>query len=813
MMKTQSTLVAVVIGAAAFIYGGLETAAMPPQQQPEPRKSYAEIVVPQEATAFTRETGTIASPAPADQGAILWNKALKAYSAGSFDAEPLLEEYVSLYPASSLANRAQLLLADVAFFRHDWPEALARYNDADISGLAGYDRSLYAYRKALSLIKTGHFPQARTELRLLSGDKFTDIRNFYTAYLDYIEGDFSAAYKGFSKVKSGIPGLDAGYYLCQIEYSRGNYEKVIDTAGRMTLKNPVPELVPEMLRISGMSFFKLGKYTPARDDLREYLAQCKGTPDAEALYALGVIDYEDANYMEAEKRFAPVTERTGTLGQSAWLYLGQCRLHNGDTQGAVLAFEKASAYETDPDVAQTSLYNYLTALTRGGTVPFSKSTELMESYLQRWPDSPHAREVEEYIAASYYNDHNYVGAVEYIDGLRRPGAQLKKILQKALYQQGVILAANGKSSQSESWLRRAAAMQDQDRDLALESRLWLADALYKAGNFKAAADDYRIFTGKAAAGSNRTLAYYNLGYAEFQQGKYEAAAADFLKALDARPALAPRLADDARMRRADCLYYTGRYAEAASLFSNAARSSATNADYAAYRAALISGRTDGPRKKIQELTAFVKNYPDSKWVSQALLEKALTHEELGETSLAAEAYRKRLAITPDADIDELMRAARTGDTDGNAPADQLEILQRIRRGADLSAAETAEMSLYEANALARLNRDAEADAIYTSLARNPESLAGATAAVTLAERLNSHADYQKAFDMMEAFTDAGTPHQYWMARGFIALADAAAGLGNTRLAREYLEALSSNYPGNEADITSAINSRLKKLKR
>ena len=65
---------------------------------------------------------------------------------------------------------------------------------------------------------------------------------------------------------------------------------------------------------------------------------------------------------------------------------------------------------------------------------------------------------------------------------------------------------------------------------------------------------------------------------------------------------------------------------------------------------------------------------------------------------------------------------------------------------------------------------------------------------------------------MEEFTEPGTPHQYGLARGFITLADAYAGLGEKSLAREYVATLQENYPGQESDIRSMISSRLKKWK-
>ena len=85
--------------------------------------------------------------------------------------------------------------------------------------------------------------------------------------------------------------------------------------------------------------------------------------------------------------------------------------------------------------------------------------------------------------------------------------------------------------------------------------------------------------------------------------------------------------------------------------------------------------------------------------------------------------------------------------------------------------------------------------------------------MTLSQRRLDAGNAQEAFDMMNAFTDTGTPHTYWLAKGFIVLADACRELGRPELAREYLTSLLDKYPGNEPDILSAINSRLKSLKK
>ena len=64
---------------------------------------------------------------------------------------------------------------------------------------------------------------------------------------------------------------------------------------------------------------------------------------------------------------------------------------------------------------------------------------------------------------------------------------------------------------------------------------------------------------------------------------------------------------------------------------------------------------------------------------------------------------------------------------------------------------------------------------------------------------------------VEALTTSGTPHSYWLARGFILLSDIYAAQGKKFEAREYLNALRENYPGSESDIFMMIDSRLSSL--
>lgn len=734
------------------------------------------------------------------------------YQRGDSRCLKLLTDFVETYPASSHAPEASAAIADFYFFRHEWPEALEAYNALDLDRLNRDKCPIYTYRKALAMIKTGHFSEARplvTSLKGVAGYK--DVYYFYTAYLDYIDGNFNQAYELFEKVTPDTDGMEAAYYLTQIDYSRGEYQTVINRGTSLLRRRPVAELEPEMNRIVGLSYFKTGDFAEARPYLAKYMAAIDGNPSPDAQYALGAIEYADGDYASAALRFSAVTSQNSAVGQGAWLYLGQCYLHQDNPSSAAIAFEKASKMDFDNNVRENALYNYVTALTRGGKVPFSSAASLLEKFAREYPDSKYAPEVETYLATAYYNDRNYAKALECIDAIRNPDNSVRATRQKILYELGVEAVTNGRSAEAVKYLGQAAAMRSLDRDLAAQASLWLGDAYFSLNNFIDARKSYEDFIRFDRSRENRALGYYDLAYAKYKLKDYRGAATDFKSALSATPALQPGMRHDAMIRRADCLYYSGNYHEAEPLYSEAITGGATDSDYALYRRALLSGLSGDSKSKLSDLSRIESEFPDSRWLSKALLEEAMTYEAMGQSDRAADAYKKRLGVASDVDIDELLRMA-TSMREAGRSADLLEVLDRISHAGGLEPDERAELSLYEADALADLDCWEEAAPIYRQLAENPTSLAGSKAAVMLADRAFASGDYESARDSMEQFTETGTPHQYWLARGFIILADAYHALGEKSLAREYILSLSENYPGNEEDIKSMISTRLKKWK-
>ena len=84
---------------------------------------------------------------------------------------------------------------------------------------------------------------------------------------------------------------------------------------------------------------------------------------------------------------------------------------------------------------------------------------------------------------------------------------------------------------------------------------------------------------------------------------------------------------------------------------------------------------------------------------------------------------------------------------------------------------------------------------------------GAEAKYLYAEQLYNSAQYTSAENEIMDFIDKNTPHQYWLARAFVLLADIYVATGDDFQAKQYLLSLQNNYRADD-DIESMIESRL-----
>lgn len=930
-----------------------------------------------------------------------------AFMRGDASCVDILDNFASSYPASPHTLEAQLLAADYFFFNKDFAEALVRYQDLDFKALDPGMRCQYTYRLALSMTKRGFFREARPLFQSLTGNPVYGLTaDYYLAYLDYVEGNYDEAYSAFSRLPEGggtksrrgnrayvSDGIEPGYYMTQIEFLREQYQDVIRHGRALIEKRPVEELLPETYRVVGESYYRTGVPDVARQYLEEYV-DMTDSPNHSGAYTLGVILYDDGDFKRTAELMAPICDSEGELAQGAWFYIGQCAVKERDDNKAAIAFEKAYKLDYDSNVTEKALYNHITSLLRGGNLPFSRSSSLLKEYIQRFPSAPHSAKVRETLAEAYCRQGEYAKALEYINAIKSPSKDALRLKQQALFFLGVEEMSNGLPSDAATHLREAADMNSVDNALATQATLWLGDALYAGKLYGKASTEYEKFLKAGPSTPNYDLALYNLAYSLYQQDKFAKAAQYFLQAANASSLSGSQRAN-ARLRRADCLFYSRDFKGAREAYQQVISNNDPGADYASLRHATLRGLLGDVPGKLKELQSLANRYPGSDWDAAALLEQGATYYDQGDVAQAEIVYRQlteqhndrpeartaglRLAQTlrgegriPDAieayenvisewpsseeavsahqdvislhatqgsledyaewlthingapriSVDEMeklefdaaedafsedvnnytlleryvdkypdgayiaralydiadakyekrdfsgavsaidslldkrpdspvsgpalllkgeilenhrlssdsrkqaydsyAKATSRGNKDIYLPGLQgmmrtsdsdSEILSIARKIQSIGGEQDAmeEAAYYEAEALIRRGHSQEGTAILRRLAGNPADLFGAKAAVALAEWQLRNKQYKNAEKTLVAFTDSGTPHNYWLARGFILLADVYEAQNKKYLAKEYLQSLKENYPGDEPDITEMIDKRLKNL--
>jgi len=584
-------------------------------------------------------------PAQAEQAA--WLRANAALLAGDSDAAALFEKFLAAYPQSPLRSRARLGLGTTAFYNGRYDDALRMFSDVDANALDLDAADDLTYRRSYCLMMLGDNDKALAGFdRLASSRRYGNAARFYQGYIAYTKRDYDRAMALLKDTdRSTAPGDMAGYYLAQIHYIKSDWNAALREARPLVDSAAEPQYRAEAARIAGESLWNLGDEHQALTYLRQYVAET-ADPLPSALYILGVDDFRNGDYSAAIARLSHVSSDPTALGQSACLTIGQAYLKEGNYDAALMSLDKAVRMDCDPQVSETAFYNYAVARSAGGRVPFGSSVSVFEEFLQRYPSSRYADEVRQYIVDGYMTDNNYTAALQNIERVKNPSARILAAKQRVLFMLGTHDFAASDYRTALGRFNESLKLASHSADIAMQTRLWRADCLYRLGDYSAAATGYRAYLDKAPrTGANRTLALYGEAYSLLALKKYDTARSRFTSvstAADADDALRA----DAYNRIADTYYYQSHFSDARSFYSRAYDASPATGDYALFQDAMMLGNIRDYRGKLAGLNTMVARFPKSSLTAEALLEKAQTYVALHETANAIDAYRDVIALYP-----------------------------------------------------------------------------------------------------------------------------------------------------------------------
>ena len=146
------------------------------------------------------------------------------------------------------------------------------------------------------------------------------------------------------------------------------------------------------------------------------------------------------------------------------------------------------------------------------------------------------------------------------------------------------------------------------------------------------------------------------------------------------------------------------------------------------------------------------------------------------------------------------------------PQEALLAANNLLKEPKLSPEIMSEARYVRAKAYISLKQENKALADLKEISKDTRTIHGAEAKYLLAQLYYDNKDDKNAETVLMNFIENGTPHQYWLARGFILLADIYIRQGDDFQARQYLTSLQNNYKGDD-EIAAMIEDRLGKLKK
>ena len=575
--------------------------------------------------------------------------ALSRFERGDDGSLMALQRFIDQYPASTKAVEAQMKIGNYYFYRGQWESALFSYSLVRNRALDLNSDEDLEYRRAYCNLRLGNYHEAERQYNELDRSaRYAGASEFYKAYLDYAQGDYDEAIEKFSRIPEGSElGYQSQYYLTQIEYNKKHYNDVIAAGTALLDQHGNDYFDAELNRIVGESYYHLGNDRQARTYLRRYLDNPEGEPYRTAAYTMGVLDYRDGNYQAVVDNMLHVTDGSDALAQSAYLYMGQAKRQLNDLNGANMAFQQAAMMDCDKGVRETAYYNYAVGVSKGARTPFDKSVDLFENFINEYPNSRYKDNVEDYLVDAYMGTTDYQRALTSINRINKPGTKVLKAKQRILYNMGVQAMANNRNKEADQYFKQAIAVGNYDKTALNESRLWLAEAKYREGDFKEASKYQQEYV-KAIDKSDENfgLAQYNLGYSLYEQKRYSEAKSAFQNAVASKQ-LSSDLMADAYNRIGDTQYYARDFGGAQMSYDQAMRlGKNTSGDYSMYQKGMMMGLNHQYADEINQMDALIAAYPKSDLAPQAMLEKGNAQALLGKNNDALSTYATLLKNYP-----------------------------------------------------------------------------------------------------------------------------------------------------------------------
>ncbi len=593
-------------------------------------------------------------------------------------------------------------------------------------------------------------------------DKIEEAYNYLVSSFTEIR-NYSAALSALDKIRNKDSRLEAAYQ--RVAFFRGlelfkNME--IEQSIEMFDKSLKYEKYSRDIRTRAIYWkaeaeYRLADYEKAKEDYELFT----GIPGARQLsesslisYNLGYTYFNLKDYSNALTQFrtfeSGATDAKPELQIDTKLRIADCYFITTNYPQAVSYYDKVIAYgKTDADYAM-----YQKGFCLGLTNNQMGKTEILTSLTSRYPTSPYVPNAIYERGRAYLVMENFnKGEADFINIIAN--YQSSPFVPRAIVQLGLLYYNQGENEKSVAQFKKVI----ENYPSTPEARY----ALTGLKNTYVEMNDVESYFAYV-----RTLGYGDVNMAEKDSMLYTSG---------------------------ENLYITGKCDKASEVFRNYLRefqygSFRLNAQFYLAECLNSSGKKDDALGFYQE----VIKTPNNQFMEQALIAASSILYDKEEYATAFDYYERLEKITTASDKKlialrgQLMSAYQEGDAQKSIKA-----ADRIKNSSNMPEELMRQAIFVGAKAHYSLNEFDEALKDFRKIAIEVVSIEGAESKYRVAEILLKKGNTDESEKLVNQFIDQNSPHQYWMAKMFLLLADISIKKGDNIQARATLQSLKEYY--------------------
>lgn len=546
------------------------------------------------------------------------------------DAEFLLKGFIEKYSTSNRIQDAWFLLGTYNYRKKDWEETIEYFDQMAISDLVEPRKSEYLFKKGYAYFMGENYEAAADQFYQMQDESSVYYAPgvYYFAHINYEQEKYATARKSFESLASHPQfGEVVPYYIVQVYYYLEDYEGLVDYGSQFLSREDVKRK-HEISRLIGEAFYAKEMYPEAIPFLEDYI-QSPYKKEKTDYYQVGYAMLKGGRYDDAAAYLSKVSYADDSLAQNAQYHMGEAYLKADKKAYARNAYRSASRSRFDDFIAEDALYKYAKLSYELSYDPYDGAIVAFKEYTKTYPNAAHTQEAFDYLVKIYLTSKNFDAALSSIEEYENPDFRLQEAYQRIAYNKAVNEFKEGKYQSAVRYFDKAL-IYPSSKIVSAQAHYWKAESLYKKGEYELSVKAYKefLFAPGAIISGLFNQAHYGIGYAYFQQEKFNSAPEWFRRFTSYKKEQDEQKLADANLRIADCFYMVKNYNGADEYYRQAARVGGSDPDYALFQIGMTSGLLNRGQMKVDVLNKLVADYPTSDYVDEAYYEIGKAYQRL-----------------------------------------------------------------------------------------------------------------------------------------------------------------------------------------